>query len=173
MHHPTDRIAHTTACVTRVVDHWLEREIAQWVQPHEGSIRRPIGDLYKFINSIIRLQLMLDFIILNYREYIPITFLTHSCFVLFLGNPATPYGRVKQFLKNLVIIMLPVLLLTGLIASTFISTLSNYSKSSKVRRTLLYSVELGRLIHYLQVTRKLFRSCSLDNTEEPSRVSSH
>ena len=26
---PTDRIAHTMASVTPVVDHWLEREIAQ------------------------------------------------------------------------------------------------------------------------------------------------
>ena len=42
MHHPTDRIAHTTAFVTPVVEHWLEREIAQWVH-HEGSIRRPIA----------------------------------------------------------------------------------------------------------------------------------
>ena len=42
MHHPTDRIAHTTAFVTPVVKHWLEREIAQWVH-HEGSIRRPIA----------------------------------------------------------------------------------------------------------------------------------
>ena len=33
MHHPTDRIAHTTAYVTPVVEHWLEREIAQWVHP--------------------------------------------------------------------------------------------------------------------------------------------
>ena len=31
MHHPTDRIAHTTAFVTPVVEHWLEQEIAQWV----------------------------------------------------------------------------------------------------------------------------------------------
>ena len=31
MHHPTDRIAHTTAFVIPVVEHWLEREIAQWV----------------------------------------------------------------------------------------------------------------------------------------------
>ena len=31
MHHPTDRIAHTTAFVTPVVEHWLEREIDQWV----------------------------------------------------------------------------------------------------------------------------------------------
>ena len=27
MHHPTDRIAHTTAFVIPVVEHWLEREI--------------------------------------------------------------------------------------------------------------------------------------------------
>ena len=33
MHHPTDRIAHTTAFVIPVVEHWLEREIAQWVHP--------------------------------------------------------------------------------------------------------------------------------------------
>ena len=33
MHQPTDRIAHTTAFVTPVVEHWLEREIAQWVHP--------------------------------------------------------------------------------------------------------------------------------------------
>ena len=32
MHHPTDRIAHTMAFVTPVVEHWLEREIAQWVE---------------------------------------------------------------------------------------------------------------------------------------------
>ena len=38
MHHPTDRIEHATAFVTPVVEHWLEREIAQWVY-HEGSIQ--------------------------------------------------------------------------------------------------------------------------------------
>ena len=37
MHHPTDMIAHTTAFGTPVVEHWLEREIAQWVH-HGGSI---------------------------------------------------------------------------------------------------------------------------------------
>ena len=30
---PTDRITHTTAFVTPVVEHWLEREISQWVHP--------------------------------------------------------------------------------------------------------------------------------------------
>ena len=42
MHHPTDMIAHTTAFVTPVVEHWLEREMGSVGSPHEGSIRRPI-----------------------------------------------------------------------------------------------------------------------------------
>ena len=33
IHHPTDRIAHTTAFLTPVVEHWLEHEIAQWAHP--------------------------------------------------------------------------------------------------------------------------------------------
>ena len=44
MHRHTDRIIHTTAFVTPVVEHWLEREIAQCVY-HEGSIRKPIEPL--------------------------------------------------------------------------------------------------------------------------------
>ena len=31
MHHRTYRIAHTTTFVTPVVEHWLKREITQWV----------------------------------------------------------------------------------------------------------------------------------------------
>ena len=31
MHHPTDRIAHTTAFVTPVVEHWVEQETVQWI----------------------------------------------------------------------------------------------------------------------------------------------
>ena len=53
MHHPTDRITHTTAFVTPVVEHWLEREIAQWVHPmkdrsddpsRHGATSRSIND---------------------------------------------------------------------------------------------------------------------------------
>ena len=41
MHHPTDRIAHTTAFVTPVVEHWLEREISQWVHPMKDRSNDP------------------------------------------------------------------------------------------------------------------------------------
>ena len=65
MHHPTDRIIHTTTFVTPVVEHWLERDIAQWVHPmkdrpedlshHERTLlpRRSSEDSDKLIiNSI-------------------------------------------------------------------------------------------------------------------------
>ena len=41
MHHPTDRITHTTAFVTPVVEHWLEREMAQWVHPMKDRSDEP------------------------------------------------------------------------------------------------------------------------------------
>ena len=42
MHHPTDRIAHTTSFVTPVMEHWLEWEIVQCVH-NEGSIQWPVA----------------------------------------------------------------------------------------------------------------------------------
>ena len=63
MHHPIDRIAHTTAFVTPVVEHWLEREIAQWVHPmkdrsdnpshHDRCDKDSIIDLSDYINHNI------------------------------------------------------------------------------------------------------------------------
>ena len=41
MHHPTDRITHTTAFVTPVVELWLEREIDQWVHPMKDRFDDP------------------------------------------------------------------------------------------------------------------------------------
>ena len=39
MHHPIDMIVHTTAFVTPVVEHWLEREIAQWVKSMHAHLK--------------------------------------------------------------------------------------------------------------------------------------
>ena len=35
------RIAHTTSVVTQVAEHWLEREIAQWVHPMKDRSNDP------------------------------------------------------------------------------------------------------------------------------------
>ena len=42
MHHPTERMTHITAFVTPVVEHWLEREIAQWVHPMNDRSNDPL-----------------------------------------------------------------------------------------------------------------------------------
>ena len=42
MHNPIDRITHTTAFVTPVVENWLEREIAQWVHSMKDRSDDPL-----------------------------------------------------------------------------------------------------------------------------------
>ena len=37
MHHPTDRILHSTVFIIPVVEDWLDREIAQWVEVRHRS----------------------------------------------------------------------------------------------------------------------------------------
>ena len=50
MHHPTDRIAHTTAFVTPVVEHWLEREIAQWTG-HNVDAQHCVMDIFMTLGA--------------------------------------------------------------------------------------------------------------------------
>ena len=61
MHHPTDRITHTTAFVTPVVEHWLEREIAQWVHPmKDRSDDPPHHERMLYLWAISRSYLFID-----------------------------------------------------------------------------------------------------------------
>ena len=59
MHNPTDRIAHTTAFVIPDVEHWLEREIAQWV--HTMKDRSDHPSHYSFNTYYLFLFLFLFF----------------------------------------------------------------------------------------------------------------
>ena len=91
---PTDRIPHTTAFVTPVVEHWVKREIAQWVHPmkdrsddpshHErrllprSYISLPVTQmlilqLYK--SSFLEKILQIEFLILQANELIWINIL--------------------------------------------------------------------------------------------------
>ena len=58
MHHPTDRITHTTAFVTPVVEHWLEREIAQWVHPMKDRSDRNGNNTNVILNKQIFLYII-------------------------------------------------------------------------------------------------------------------
>ena len=67
MHHPTDRIAHTTAFVTPVVEHWLEREIAQWVHPMKDRSDDPSHHELRPFPIIIMIIIII--IIINLNQY--------------------------------------------------------------------------------------------------------
>ena len=61
MHHPTDRIAYTTAFVTPVVEHRLEREIAQFVHPMKDRSDNPSHHERRLLpRSYISLPLSFD-----------------------------------------------------------------------------------------------------------------
>ena len=78
MHHPTDRIAHTTAFVTPVVEHWLEREIAQWVHPVKYRSDDPSHNERTLLpRSYISLPLELMHKVVI--EHIHARALTHAC----------------------------------------------------------------------------------------------
>ena len=60
MQYPTDRITHTMAFVTPVVEHWLEREIAKWVHPMKDRSDNPSHHERTLLpRSYISLQIVL------------------------------------------------------------------------------------------------------------------
>ena len=73
MHHPTDRIAHTTAFVTPVVEHWLEREIVFIYIHFKGQAPAPpppppLDPPLLYTNILIQYQLHLHAATLNSLE---------------------------------------------------------------------------------------------------------
>ena len=69
----TDNIAHTTAFVTPVVEHWLEREIAQWVHPMKDRSNDPSHHERTLLpQCYISLRLLDNFVLIsNYSSGIP------------------------------------------------------------------------------------------------------
>ena len=93
-----DRIAHTTAFVTPVVEHWLEREIAQWVH-HEGSIRRPIAP---WVNALTKeLHLTPDWQTTILHSLVVITN-THIELSLNIQTESTLIGFIHSFIYSLI-----------------------------------------------------------------------
>ena len=57
MHHPTDKITHTTAFVTPVVEHWLKREIAQCVHHMKDRSDDPRATSERSYNCVMAFSL--------------------------------------------------------------------------------------------------------------------
>ena len=80
MHHPTDSIAHTTAFVTPVVEHWLEREIR--VQEKQNNIYTIKIMRYTVIHSDLILIIKCFLILLQSERYLPNWFKTLILLIL-------------------------------------------------------------------------------------------
>ena len=57
MHHPTDRITHTTAFVTPVMEHWLEPHLyhdnrTNYTPSHRGTNVLHLPELYIYLNFV-------------------------------------------------------------------------------------------------------------------------
>ena len=86
MHHPTDRIAHTTAFVTPVVEHWPEREIAQWVHPMKDRPNDPSREVtivVVIMGATIRSKTYCDIVIIGTKYLCLLLFVAVVGFVLF------------------------------------------------------------------------------------------
>ena len=129
MHHPTDRIAHTTAFVTPVVDHWLEREIAQWVHPTKDQSDDP--------SHHVRTLLPRSYIKKKGNEFLS-SWLTHR--IWYLGSCPTilrtmSSGKLYNVCLPSVLSAGPLLYATsvqqlGKISSGTLSNLKHYSQDS-------------------------------------------
>ena len=64
---PINRIVHTTAFVTPVVEHWLEREIAQWVNPMKD---RPDDPSYHERTPLPRSYISIPHLTMNSTHFI-------------------------------------------------------------------------------------------------------
>ena len=96
MHHPTDWIAHTTSFVTPVVEHWLEREIAQWVHPMKDQSDDPLHHEQTLLSrSYISLLLKEQFNL--QRWFLPTKW---QPLIIWLLLEWMKEGRKKMFLFN-------------------------------------------------------------------------
>ena len=107
MHHPTNRITHTTAFVTPVVEHWLEREIAQCVNPMKDRSEDPSRhewerDVAQSIACPHLKRSVVGSILLSGPScslgYFPFQPVVHNWFIKGRGMYCSVYGKVH--IKN-------------------------------------------------------------------------
>ena len=85
MYHPTDMIIHTTAFVTPVLEHWLEREIAQWVHPMKDRSDDPSHHERTLLGrSYISLRLGMDHVVCSLHVHVQFNSRNNSFVCLFV-----------------------------------------------------------------------------------------
>ncbi|XP_064596854.1 uncharacterized protein LOC135463526 [Liolophura sinensis] len=68
-------------------------------------------------------------------------------------NPITAAGKRKQIFRIFSVVCVPLLILIGMTANTFVVTMQSYVDATSIREVLRFSTQLGTLIHQLQRER--------------------
>ena len=98
MHHSTDSISHTTAFVTPVVEHWLDRTIAQWVH-HELVITSESNEYHLALQRGLTVTVVNRVLLEIRRRRVPVLH-RHN-------NPINRYTtRVRQLGTNRAIVLI-------------------------------------------------------------------
>ncbi|OWF42954.1 uncharacterized protein LOC110460400 [Mizuhopecten yessoensis] len=79
----------------------------------------------------------------------------NRCEIICRGNPITDAGKRLHMFKMLTVVLVPVVVLTGMTANTFIVSLDNYISLSNIRNILYFSIELGWLLRMMQRERDI------------------
>lgn len=69
------------------------------------------------------------------------------------GNPITAAGKRKQIFRIFSVVCVPLLILIGMTANTFVTTMQSFVDATNIRDVLRFSTQLGTLIHQLQKER--------------------
>ncbi|CAH1800737.1 unnamed protein product, partial [Owenia fusiformis] len=77
------------------------------------------------------------------------------CSGFFAGNIVTTRGKRLQLVKIILIILVPILFLIGLAGYVFGQQVVNHANSQAIRNTVMFSTEVGSLIHNLQRERDM------------------
>ncbi|XP_067658293.1 uncharacterized protein [Haliotis asinina] len=102
------------------------------------------------------------------RDMLQMNQARNQCEQFCRGDQARIAGKPRQLLKTISIVIIPVAVLTALIGNTFFHTFTRYVQSFGIRATLLYSVELGTVIHSLQEERDI-SALYLSSIEEKTK----
>ncbi|KAK3085615.1 hypothetical protein FSP39_006132 [Pinctada imbricata] len=78
-----------------------------------------------------------------------------NCDAICRGNPITESGKRQQLLKMLSIVFIPVSVLLGMTANSFITTVDNYVQSKSIRNSIAYSTDIGKFLRFLQRERDM------------------
>ncbi|KAJ8320561.1 hypothetical protein KUTeg_002148, partial [Tegillarca granosa] len=128
--------------------------MAQWLKKRTGEVhptsRPSVTKSKSSIGSMTQSQLNVAIM-----EMLELKQDWNKCEAVCRGNPITDAGKRKQIFKMLSLVLIPLMVLSGMTANSFIYSISSYNNAENIRETLFFSTEIGGLLRVLQRERDM------------------